>query len=53
MDRDQYGVWVISVPPKSPGECAIPHDSKIKVDGGAVFSPPATHVFCGDIDGRA
>lgn len=31
MTRDQYGVWEIVVPPKEPGVCAIPHDSKIKV----------------------
>lgn len=31
MTKDQYGVWEIVLPPKEPGVCAIPHDSKIKV----------------------
>ena len=31
MKKDSFGVWEITVPPKSPGVCAIPHDSKIKV----------------------
>ncbi|EEB95057.1 hypothetical protein MPER_06035, partial [Moniliophthora perniciosa FA553] len=31
MIRDNFGVWEITVTPKSPGVCAIPHDSKIKI----------------------
>ncbi|KAG9003353.1 alpha-1,4-glucan branching enzyme [Tulasnella sp. JGI-2019a] len=31
MERDQFGVWSITLPPKSTGEPAIPHDSKIKI----------------------
>ncbi|KAL0067646.1 alpha-1,4-glucan branching enzyme [Marasmius tenuissimus] len=31
MTRDEFGVWGITIPPKSPGVCAIPHDSKIKI----------------------
>ncbi|EIN10541.1 glycoside hydrolase [Punctularia strigosozonata HHB-11173 SS5] len=31
MTKDQYGVWEIIVPPKAPGVCAIPHDSKVKI----------------------
>ena len=31
MKKDDFGVWEITVPPKGPGVCAIPHDSKIKV----------------------
>ncbi|KAH7911573.1 glycoside hydrolase family 13 protein [Hygrophoropsis aurantiaca] len=31
MQKDHYGVWEIVVPPVSPGVCAIPHDSKIKI----------------------
>lgn len=31
MKKDPYGVWEITIPPKSPGVAAIPHDSKIKV----------------------
>ncbi|KAF5393004.1 hypothetical protein D9757_001315 [Collybiopsis confluens] len=31
MKKDKYGVWEITVPPTSSGECAIPHDSKIKI----------------------
>ena len=31
MKKDQYGVWEITLPPKSPGVCAIPHDSMLKV----------------------
>ncbi|KAH8118474.1 glycoside hydrolase [Phellopilus nigrolimitatus] len=30
MQKDAFGVWEIKIPPKSPGEPAIPHDSKIK-----------------------
>ena len=32
MTKNQYGVWEITVPPTPTGECAIPHDSKIKVE---------------------
>jgi hypothetical protein len=38
MKKDQFGVWEITVPPKSPGVCAIPHDSKLKVRIPRVFS---------------
>jgi len=31
MTKNQYGVWEIVLPPKGPGEPAIPHDSKVKV----------------------
>lgn len=31
MKKDQYGVWEVTVPPTATGECAIPHDSKVKV----------------------
>ena len=31
MKKDNFGVWEITIPPKSNGEPAIPHDSKIKV----------------------
>lgn len=31
MVKDQYGVWEITIPPTATGECAIPHDSKVKV----------------------
>ncbi|EMD40934.1 glycoside hydrolase family 13 protein [Gelatoporia subvermispora B] len=31
MTKNPYGVWEITVPPVSPGVCAIPHDSKIKI----------------------
>lgn len=31
MKKNQYGVWEITVPPQSPGVCAIAHDSKLKV----------------------
>jgi len=33
MKKDDYGVWEITVPPTSPGVCAILHDSKVKVCG--------------------
>lgn len=33
MKKDEFGVWEITIPPKAPGVCAIPHDSKIKVSG--------------------
>ncbi|OSX60390.1 glycoside hydrolase family 13 protein [Postia placenta MAD-698-R-SB12] len=31
MVKDSFGVWEITIPPKEPGVCAIPHDSKIKI----------------------
>ncbi|KAF8484616.1 glycoside hydrolase [Russula ochroleuca] len=31
LKKNQYGVWEITLPPKSPGVCAIPHDSKLKI----------------------
>lgn len=31
LKKNEFGVWEITIPPKSPGVCAIPHDSKIKV----------------------
>ncbi|KAL6305825.1 glycoside hydrolase superfamily [Sparassis latifolia] len=31
MKKNEYGIWEITVPPTSPGVCAIPHDSKIKI----------------------
>lgn len=37
MVKDSFGVWEITIPPKEPGVCAIPHDSKIKVRLGTPF----------------
>lgn len=31
MEKDKYGVWSVTVLPTALGECAIPHDSKLKV----------------------
>ncbi|GJE84371.1 glycoside hydrolase family 13 protein [Phanerochaete sordida] len=31
MTKNEYGVWEITVPPTPTGECAIPHDSKLKI----------------------
>lgn len=31
MKVNDFGVWEISIPPLPSGQCAIPHDSKIKV----------------------
>ncbi|KAJ3741505.1 glycoside hydrolase family 13 protein [Lentinula detonsa] len=31
MKKNDFGVWEITIPPTSTGECAIPHDSKIKI----------------------
>ncbi|KAH8094877.1 glycoside hydrolase [Cristinia sonorae] len=31
MQKDEYGVWSITVPPTATGEVAIPHDSKVKI----------------------
>ncbi|TFY80909.1 hypothetical protein EWM64_g3102, partial [Hericium alpestre] len=31
MTKDSFGVWEIVLPPKSSGEPAIPHDSKLKI----------------------
>ncbi|KDQ09949.1 glycoside hydrolase family 13 protein [Botryobasidium botryosum FD-172 SS1] len=46
MSRDVYGVWSITIPPTSPGVCAIPHDSKLKIsmrtpDGERIDRIPA------------
>lgn len=37
MKKDPYGVWEVTVPPKEPGVCAIPHDSKVKVGSVSSF----------------
>jgi hypothetical protein len=31
MTKNEFGVWETYIPPKANGECAIPHDSMIKV----------------------
>ncbi|KAG5654624.1 alpha-1,4-glucan branching enzyme [Sphagnurus paluster] len=31
LKKDRFGIWEVTVPPTSPGICAIPHDSKIKI----------------------
>lgn len=31
MTKSAYGVWECYVPPKAPGQCAIPHDSMVKI----------------------
>ncbi|KAF8272144.1 glycoside hydrolase family 13 protein [Lactarius quietus] len=31
LKKDKYGVWEITLPPQSPGVCAIDHDSKLKI----------------------
>lgn len=31
MKKNEYGIWEITVPPTPTGECAIPHDSKLKI----------------------
>ncbi|KIJ69977.1 glycoside hydrolase family 13 protein [Hydnomerulius pinastri MD-312] len=31
MTKNEYGIWEITLPPKAPGEPAIPHDSKLKI----------------------
>ncbi|KAL5508118.1 GLC3 [Sanghuangporus vaninii] len=31
MKKNEFGVWEIKIPAKSPGQPAIPHDSKIKI----------------------
>ncbi|WVR06915.1 hypothetical protein IAU60_003951 [Kwoniella sp. DSM 27419] len=46
MTKSSYGVWECYVPPKSPGVCAIPHDSMIKISmtlpsGGSIDRIPA------------
>ena len=45
-ERDQYGVFYITIPPLESGEFAIPHDSKLKVvieqaDGTKLYRLPA------------
>ncbi|KAG6830319.1 alpha-1,4-glucan branching enzyme [Tricholoma furcatifolium] len=39
MKKNSFGIWEITVPPTSPGVCAIPHDSKIKVSESSHLSP--------------
>jgi 1,4-alpha-glucan branching enzyme len=43
LTKNQYGVWEITIPPKAPGVCAIPHDSKLKVCGPLTAAPAAAH----------
>lgn len=31
MTKNAFGVWECYVPPRSPGVCAIPHDSMVKI----------------------
>ncbi|THH30686.1 hypothetical protein EUX98_g3499 [Antrodiella citrinella] len=31
MQKDDFGVWSITIPPTASGEVAIPHDSKVKI----------------------
>jgi 1,4-alpha-glucan branching enzyme len=31
LKKDKYGVWEITLPPQSPGICALSHDSKLKI----------------------
>jgi len=31
MTRDAFGVWEVTVPADAKGECAIPHNSKVKI----------------------
>lgn len=45
MKKNDFGVWECYVPPKSPGVCAIPHDSMIKISmtlptGGSIDRIP-------------
>jgi len=41
MTKNQYGVWEITLPPKAPGEPAIPHDSKVKI---SMILPTGTRI---------
>ncbi|EPQ26723.1 uncharacterized protein PFL1_05702 [Pseudozyma flocculosa PF-1] len=46
LAKDSFGKWSITIPPASPGKCAIPHDSKIKIsmvlpDGERIERLPA------------
>lgn len=31
MERDDFGVWSLTIPPSHQGQCAIPHKSKVKL----------------------
>lgn len=31
MNKDDFGKWHVTIPPIKPGQCAIPHDSKVKI----------------------
>jgi len=41
MKKDDFGIWEITLPPKSNGVCAIPHDSKLKV---RIVTPSAQEI---------
>ncbi|KAJ4466556.1 glycoside hydrolase superfamily [Lentinula aciculospora] len=41
MVKNDFGVWEIIIPPTSTGECAIPHDSKIKI---SMVTPSGQHI---------
>ncbi|KAI0036776.1 glycoside hydrolase superfamily [Vararia minispora EC-137] len=41
LKKDKYGVWEITIPPTADGECAIPHDSKIKI---SMITPQGTRI---------
>ncbi|KAH7887555.1 glycoside hydrolase family 13 protein [Phlebopus sp. FC_14] len=41
LTKNEYGIWEIAVPPKDPGECAIPHDSKVKI---SMILPTGTRI---------
>ena len=43
MTKNQYGVWEITVPATPTGECAIPHDSKVKVRPRRLPCAPGAH----------
>jgi len=41
MTKSPFGVWECYVPPKSPGVCAIPHDSMVKI---SMTTPAGTSI---------
>lgn len=43
MNKDPFGIWEITVPPKVPGVCPIPHDSKVKVRTSAKLCENIIH----------
>lgn len=51
MTKGEFGVFEIIIPPLSPGQCAIPHDSKIKVLPSLMYYWNTVQLPGSDLDG--